>query len=84
MKNNDEFLNKIRTKLTGSENISGAAIALNITRSALSRVLNGKAELSIELALRIESIYGLNADELLTAQLKNKIDQARKNFYFTI
>lgn len=84
MKNNEEFLNKIRTKLTGNDNISDAAIALDITRSALSRVLNGKAELSIGLALRIESIYGLNADELLSAQLKNKIDQARKNFDFTI
>ncbi|NYT77892.1 HigA family addiction module antidote protein [Alcaligenaceae bacterium] len=38
--------------------ITEAAAQLNVTRAALSRVLNGRAAISIEMALRLEGWIG--------------------------
>ena len=40
--------------------ITQAALELGITRPALSRVLNGKAAISPEMALRLEQWLGIN------------------------
>ena len=41
---------------------------LGVTRPALSRLLNGRASLSPEMALRFEKTFGLKMDTLLRMQ----------------
>jgi addiction module HigA family antidote len=43
-----------------SISITQAALELGVTRPALSRVLNGKAAISPEMALRLEQWLGIN------------------------
>lgn len=65
----------IRRKAT----VTDLARELGISRPALSNVLNGNAELSVELAVRIErSGFGLDAKKLLLAQLEEQIADARR------
>jgi addiction module HigA family antidote len=59
--------------------VTDLARELQISRPALSNVLNGNADLSVELAVRIErSGFGLDARRLLIAQLDEKLKAARK------
>jgi len=64
--------------------ISDAAVQLGVTRAALSRVLNERAVISPEMALRIEQWLGVEnggrADVWLTDQASYDLWQARKNF----
>lgn len=58
--------------------VTEAAQQLGITRVALSRVINGKAAISTELALRLEEwIGGPTADVWLGLQMDYDIWQAR-------
>ena len=50
-------------------NVTEAAIALGVTRPALSAVLNERASLSAEMALRIEKAFGVSMDTLMRIQL---------------
>lgn len=50
---------------------------LGISRPALSNVLNGNADLSMELALKIETAFGLKARKLLRAQLDERLAEVR-------
>ncbi|HEY3719303.1 MAG TPA: HigA family addiction module antitoxin, partial [Roseiarcus sp.] len=45
--------------------VSEAAEALGVRRATLSDVVNGKAAVSPEMALRIEKAFGVNMDTLL-------------------
>lgn len=56
--------------------VTEAARRLQIVRPAFSQVINGRASLSVALALRVEQAFGLNARELLIAQLDNEIAKA--------
>lgn len=58
--------------------ITDAAKRLNITRPSLSHVINGKAALSIGLALKVEHEFGLNARKLLIAQLDAEIARVHR------
>lgn len=62
--------------------ITEAAKQLGITRAALSRVLNGKAALSTEMALRLENWLGIEnggrADLWMAQQAAYDLWQARK------
>lgn len=62
--------------------ITEAAKQLGVTRAALSRVLNGKAALSTEMALRLESWLGIEnggrADLWMAQQAAYDLWQARK------
>ncbi|BDO53879.1 addiction module antidote protein, HigA family [Escherichia coli TA008] len=42
--------------------VTDAATALGITRTALSRILNEKAGISADMALRLESALGTSAE----------------------
>jgi plasmid maintenance system antidote protein VapI len=56
-----------------------AGARLHITRSALSTVLNGHADLSIPLAARIEDVCGgCTALDLLQRQVVAKLEAYRK------
>lgn len=58
--------------------VTEAAQALGVTRPALSALLNGRAHLSPEMALRIEKAFGLSLDSLMRMQNSFDIAQVRK------
>ena len=58
--------------------VTEAARALGVTRPALSALLNGRASLSPEMALRIEKAFGVRMDTLMRMQNSYDIAQARK------
>ena len=55
--------------------VTAAAAALNVSRPALSKLLNGKTDLSGEMALRIEKAFGVKMDTLM--RMQNAWDIAR-------
>ena len=57
--------------------VTGAAMALGVTRAALSAVLNERARLSPEMALRIEKAFGVSMDTLMRMQNSYDIAKAR-------
>ena len=59
--------------------VTAAAEFLNIGRPALSRVLNGKAALSPELAERIQQAFGFPAEELLKIQASYDAEISRNS-----
>ncbi len=59
--------------------VTAAAAALQVSRPALSSLLNGKANLSGEMALRIEKAFGAKMDTLMRMQSAYDIAQARKD-----
>ncbi len=58
--------------------VTKAASVLGVTRPALSRLLNEKAALSPEMALRIEKAFGPKADHLMRIQLAHDMARARE------
>ena len=58
--------------------VSNAAKALQVSRPALSSLLNGKADLSGDMALRIEKAFGVKMDTLMRMQSAYDIAQTRK------
>ena len=58
--------------------VTEAAGVLRVTRPTISKLLNGKADLSPEMALRIEKAFGVSMDTLLRMQVSYDIAQARK------
>ena len=52
---------------------------LHVTRPHLNNLLNGKADLSPEMALRFELAFGLNAETLLRMQTAHDLAQARED-----
>jgi len=59
--------------------VKEAAERLGMSRVALSRVLNGRAAVSPDLALRLEIAGVSTADMWLTLQLNYDLAQARKH-----
>jgi addiction module HigA family antidote len=57
--------------------VTEAAKALRVTRPALSALLNERASLSPEMALRIEKAFGVKMDTLLRMQTAHEIAEAR-------
>ena len=58
--------------------VTAAAIALRVSRPTLSSLLNGKADLSGDMALRIEKAFGVKMDTLMRMQSSFDIAQTRK------
>jgi addiction module HigA family antidote len=58
--------------------VTAAAVALRVSRPALSSLLNGKADLSGDMALRIEKAFGVRMDTLMRMQGSYDIVQTRK------
>jgi addiction module HigA family antidote len=58
--------------------VTDAARALGVTRPALSSLLNERASLSPEMALRIEKAFGVSMDTLMRMQNSFDIAEARK------
>ena len=70
----------IRTEIIAPAGLSvtAAAAALGVSRPALSSLLNGKADLSGDMALRIEKAFGVTMDTLMRMQVSYDIAQTRK------
>lgn len=60
----------------GDLSITEAAQRLGVTRATLSRILNGSAGISADMALRLEQALGTNAEMWLEMQLKYELWQA--------
>jgi addiction module HigA family antidote len=58
--------------------VTAAAIALGVSRPTLSSLLNGKAGLSGDMALRIEKAFGVRMDTLMRMQASYDIAQTRR------
>jgi len=58
--------------------VTAAAEVLGVSRPALSSLLNGKADLSGEMALRIEKAFGPRMDTLMRMQSAFDIARTRK------
>lgn len=58
--------------------ITNAAQALGVTRPALSKLLNERAHLSPEMALRLEKAFGVSMDKLMEMQSSFDIAEARR------
>jgi len=58
--------------------VTAAASALQVSRPALSSLLNCKAALSGEMALRIEKAFGVTMETLMRMQSSYEIAQTRK------
>lgn len=58
--------------------VTQAARSLGVTRAALSAVLNERADLSPEMALRLEKAFGLSMEELMLMQSSLDIARVRE------
>ena len=70
----------IRTEIIEAHGLSvtAAAKVLGVSRPAVSNLLNQNADLSGEMALRIEKAFGVNMDTLMRMQAAYDIAEARK------
>jgi antitoxin HigA-1 len=57
--------------------VTGAARILGVTRAALSALLNGRASLSPDMALRVEKAFGPKMDTLMRMQASYDIAETR-------
>ena len=60
-------------------NVTAAARHLGVTRQAMSSLLNARAGLSADMAIRFEKAFGIKADTLLRMQTAYELAQARAN-----
>lgn len=70
----------VKTEIVEAHGLSvtAAARVLGVSRPALSNLLNGNADLSGEMALRIEKAFGVSMDTLMRMQAAYDIARARK------
>ena len=62
----------------GEVSVTSAAIHLGVTRAALSRILNGSAGISAEMALRLSEALGTSAELWIGMQAKYELWQASR------
>ena len=58
--------------------VAAAAKVLGVSRPTLSTLLNGRSDLSANMALRIEKAFGVKMDTLMRMQSSCDIARARK------
>src|SRR5471032_2051159 len=80
MKNHPHPGDFIRTEIIEHAGLSvtAASAALQVSRPALSSLLNSKSDLSGDMALRIEKAFGVKMDTLMRMQASYDIAQTRK------
>jgi addiction module HigA family antidote len=59
-------------------NVTAGATALGVTRTTLSRILNGKAGVSPEMAVRLSKAFGSTTGFWLRLQLNHDLAQVKK------
>lgn len=60
-------------------NVTEAANVLGVTRNTLSRIINGRAGISAEMAIRLEKAGWSNAEMWLRLQAAYDLAEARKH-----
>ncbi len=70
----------IRTEILGPLDltVTSAAKALGVSRPTLSSLLNGQADLSGDMALRLEKAFGVRMDTLMRMQASCDIARTRR------
>lgn len=58
-------------------NVTDTAAKLRVTRQAMSNLLNGRAGLSAEMAVRFEKAFGVRAETMLRMQTVHDLAAAR-------
>lgn len=58
--------------------VTETAARLRVTRQAMSTLLNGRAGLSAEMAIRFEKAFGLRAETMLRMQAAHDLATARR------
>jgi addiction module HigA family antidote len=71
----------LRTEIVEPHGLSvtEAAKHLGVTRQAMSALLNGRAGLSADMAIRFEKAFGVKADTMLRMQAAYELATARAN-----
>jgi addiction module HigA family antidote len=64
---------KILAEFMVGHTVTDVAKHLGVTRAALSRVLNGKAGVSADMALRLSEAFGLDAEMWLRLQAQRDL-----------
>jgi addiction module HigA family antidote len=59
--------------------VTKAAEMLGVRRATLSDIINGKASLSAEMAIRLQKAFGIDAATLLRVQNQHDLAQVRKH-----
>ena len=59
--------------------VTHAAVALGVSRKTLSAILNGRAGISPEMAIRLSLAFNTSAESWLTQQLQYDLWQAERN-----
>lgn len=62
----------------GEITVTEAANRLGVTRTALSRILNGSAGISVDMALRLRAALGTSAEFWLNMQVQHNLWQAEQ------
>ena len=62
----------------GENSVTSAALHLGVTRAALSRILNGSAGISAEMALRLSEALGTSPELWLGMQSQHDLWRASK------
>ena len=80
MKNPPHTGDFIRTEIIEPSGltVTAAAKVLSVSRPALSSLLNQKADLSAEMALRIEKAFGVRMETLMAMQTAYNVAKARR------
>lgn len=61
-------------------NVTEAAKSLGVTRAALSRILNGAAGISADMAVRLSKALGTSPESWYTMQANYDLWQAQRHF----
>jgi antitoxin HigA-1 len=69
----------LRTEIVEAHglNVTDTAAKLRVTRQAMSNLLNGRAGLSAEMAIRFEKAFGVKAETMLRMQAAHDLAAAR-------
>ena len=71
----------LKSEIIAPAQVSVTALAehFDVSRPALSTLLNGNASLSADMAIRFEKAFGVKADALLRMQTTYELAQAREH-----
>lgn len=58
--------------------VTDAAKALGVSRKTLSAILNGRAGISPEMAIRLAKAFGTSAESWLNQQMQHDLSRAQK------
>jgi antitoxin HigA-1 len=69
----------LKTEIVEANGIAIGALAnaFGVSRQAVSALLNGRASLTAEMAIRFEKLFGIKADTLCRMQVAYDLAQAR-------